>query len=173
MPYTQTIWANREVERPRTFNLEDNGDGTTTLIPAEGNIITQGTPIIASNMNNIEDYLVSLANLTEVVEKGSNANGHYMRWANGFQLAWGMVTYTMTTGVNGALHSATLPSKALPTDFSHTTYYCGVTAYFTEAVGMDVPTRAFSSFVPRVFTISALTAKVSEFGFLAFGRWYE
>ena len=55
MPYSKTIWTNREVEKPRTYNLQSNGDGTTTLLPAEGNIITEGTPITAENMNNIEN----------------------------------------------------------------------------------------------------------------------
>lgn len=54
MPYVPTVWKNREVERPRTYIQQDNGDGTITLIPAEGTVIEPGTPIIASNMNNIE-----------------------------------------------------------------------------------------------------------------------
>ena len=54
MPYEKTIWKNREVERPRTFEKIENPDGTITLVPAEGNIIEPGTPIIAENMNKIE-----------------------------------------------------------------------------------------------------------------------
>lgn len=55
MAYERTIWKNREVEKPRTFTMEDNTDGTITLMPSEGTIIEPGTPIIAANMNNIED----------------------------------------------------------------------------------------------------------------------
>lgn len=54
MAYEKTIWKNREVERPRTFEKIENPDGTITLVPAEGNIIEPGTPIIAENMNKIE-----------------------------------------------------------------------------------------------------------------------
>lgn len=54
MAYDKTVWKNREVERPRTFEKIENSDGTITLVPAEGNIIEPGTPIIAENMNNIE-----------------------------------------------------------------------------------------------------------------------
>ena len=54
MAYEKTIWKNREVERPRTFMMQNNPDGTVTLIPAEGEIIEPGTPIIAENMNKIE-----------------------------------------------------------------------------------------------------------------------
>ncbi|GLC88709.1 hypothetical protein [Lysinibacillus piscis] len=58
MAYEPTIWKNREVEKPRTFTLQDNGDGTTTLMPAEGQINEPGTPIMAANMNKIEEQLV-------------------------------------------------------------------------------------------------------------------
>ncbi|MFC0653535.1 hypothetical protein ACFFF5_17765, partial [Lederbergia wuyishanensis] len=58
MLYVPNQWKNREVERPRTFSMQDNGDGTITLIPAEGAVIEAGTPIIASNMNNIEEGIV-------------------------------------------------------------------------------------------------------------------
>lgn len=58
MAYDKTEWKNREVERPRTYNFQNNEDGTITLIPAEGTIIEPGTPIIAQNMNKIEDALV-------------------------------------------------------------------------------------------------------------------
>ncbi|MCY9736992.1 phage tail protein [Paenibacillus alvei] len=58
MPYAPTEWKNREVERPRTFRMQNNPDGTVTLLPAEGNIIEPGTPIIAANMNKIEQGIV-------------------------------------------------------------------------------------------------------------------
>ncbi len=54
MAYEKTVWKNREVERPRTFEVMENPDGTITLIPSEGEIIEPGTPIIADNMNKIE-----------------------------------------------------------------------------------------------------------------------
>lgn len=54
MAYTPTVWKNREVERPRTFQEQSNPDGTVTLIPKEGNVIESGTPIIADTMNKME-----------------------------------------------------------------------------------------------------------------------
>jgi len=62
LAYEPTIWKNREVEKPRTFTLQDNGDGTTTLIPAEGKVSEAGTPIMAANMNKIEEQLVESDN---------------------------------------------------------------------------------------------------------------
>lgn len=60
MSYQRTTWKNRVVEKPRTFEMVDNGDGTITLVPMEGNILEPGTPIIAQNMNNIEEGIVTL-----------------------------------------------------------------------------------------------------------------
>jgi hypothetical protein len=64
MPYTKTIWTNREVERPRTYTLQNNADGTVTLVPAEGTVISAGTPITAENLNNLEtQYTQALADV--------------------------------------------------------------------------------------------------------------
>lgn len=60
MTYEPTDWKNREVERPRTFTLQNNDDGTITLIPAEGKVTEPGTPIVAHLMNKIEGQLVSM-----------------------------------------------------------------------------------------------------------------
>lgn len=62
MAYVRRIWKNREVERPRTYEEIRNSDGTVTLIPAEGNVIEEGTPIIAETMNNIEEGIEEALN---------------------------------------------------------------------------------------------------------------
>ena len=59
MAYVPTNWKNREVERPRTFTVIENSDGTITLVPAEGTVTEQGTPIVAVNMNKIEQGIVN------------------------------------------------------------------------------------------------------------------
>lgn len=173
MAYSKTIWTNREVERPRTYNLVDNGDGTTTLVPQEGNILSAGTPIIASNMNKIENALENFSLTSEIVEKGQTQNGHYLKWANGNLLCWGLMSFSATTGAMGSLYASTLPTKALPAEFSHTTYFCGVTPYFTECVGIDIRSRATSFFEPRIYTYNAFSDKYIELGYFCFGRWYE
>ncbi|MFJ7933718.1 hypothetical protein [Sporosarcina sp. NPDC096371] len=75
MAYTPTEWKNREVERPRTFREQNNPDGSITLIPAEGDVIEAGTPIIADNMNKIElgikeahDGLAGIGNVSQELE---------------------------------------------------------------------------------------------------------
>ena len=36
------IWKDRAVEKPRTFTIQNNPDGTVTLIPAPGTIVEPG-----------------------------------------------------------------------------------------------------------------------------------
>ena len=57
MSIPRTNWQDHSVEKPMTYTLTDNGDGTVTLVPEEGEIYRQGTPVNAENLNNIEDRL--------------------------------------------------------------------------------------------------------------------
>ena len=58
MAYERTEWKNREVEHPRRFIVTDNGDGTVIIESSPGNVLEPGTPIIAANMNNIEEGIL-------------------------------------------------------------------------------------------------------------------
>ena len=59
MAYTPTEWTNREVEKPRTYVMTDNGDGTITLTPSEGQVFATGTPLDATNLNKMEQQIAS------------------------------------------------------------------------------------------------------------------
>ena len=52
-------WLDRIVEHPKRFAIIDNGDGTYTLDPRPGNIVQEGTPVNAVNMNSIENRIES------------------------------------------------------------------------------------------------------------------
>lgn len=58
MPRT---WVDRVVEKPRTFTMQNNVDGTVTLVPAPGAIVQVGTPVNAANLNGIETDLLARA----------------------------------------------------------------------------------------------------------------
>lgn len=58
--YDKTNWVDRVVEKPMTFNIQNNIDGTVTLIPAEGVVTSPGTPVTASYMNNLESGVKSI-----------------------------------------------------------------------------------------------------------------
>jgi len=57
--YVKTTWTDRIVQKPLTYTQQNNGDGTTTLIPAEGTITQSGTPITASALNNMEQGIAN------------------------------------------------------------------------------------------------------------------
>lgn len=58
MTYNPTNWKDRIIEKPNTFNVQENSDGTVTLIPVTGQVLQQGTPLNAQNLNKIEQGLV-------------------------------------------------------------------------------------------------------------------
>ena len=62
MAYIKTTWKDRLVERPNTFEVQENPDGTITLIPTPGTVTQAGTPVNATNLNKIEDGIVTLEN---------------------------------------------------------------------------------------------------------------
>ena len=58
MAYKRTKWQDHVVERPKTYTEATNDDGSITLTPAPGEILQQGTPISATNLNNGEEALL-------------------------------------------------------------------------------------------------------------------
>ena len=58
MAYKRTNWKDHVVERPRTYTETSNDDGSKTYTPAPGEILQQGTPISATNLNNGEEALL-------------------------------------------------------------------------------------------------------------------
>lgn len=57
MAYEKTVWKDHVVERPKTYRMVENADGTVTLVPVTGQVIQQGTALNAENLNHIEDTL--------------------------------------------------------------------------------------------------------------------
>lgn len=66
MAYEKTVWKDHVVERPKTYRMVENADGTVTLVPVTGQVIQQGTALNAENLNHIED---ALAEHDETLEK--------------------------------------------------------------------------------------------------------
>ena len=50
MAYKRTNWKDHVVERPRTYTETSNDDGSKTYTPAPGEILQQGTPQSATNL---------------------------------------------------------------------------------------------------------------------------
>lgn len=61
MAYNRTLWLDRSVQRPRTYTVTVNEDGSITLTDAPGTVHETGTPLSATNFNNVENALQDLA----------------------------------------------------------------------------------------------------------------
>ena len=114
MAYTHRTWADRTVERPLTFTMQNNVDGTVTLIPSEGSIINVGTPITADNMNNIEDgisdALAGVADINEYTKLGDKAGLAYIT-LDDFNNLTRTGLYSVNCGVNAPPKSDTNPGN--------------------------------------------------------------
>lgn len=78
MAYVKNTWVDQDVERPRTYEVTNNQDGSITLTDSFGVVTELGTPVDADNMNHIEDGIAQcytdlahndLTNLTDEGEK--------------------------------------------------------------------------------------------------------
>ena len=74
MAYVKNIWVDQDVERPKTYEVTNNEDGSITLTDSFGLVTELGTPVDEVNMNHIEDGIAGCAirkhNLTETFELG-------------------------------------------------------------------------------------------------------
>lgn len=55
MAYTKNVWVDQDVQRPKTYEVTNNADGSVTLTDSFGVVTEIGTPVNAVNMNHIED----------------------------------------------------------------------------------------------------------------------
>ncbi len=70
MVYNPTEWKDKIVENPMTFDVQNNADGSITLVPKPGAIIQAGTPVNAANLNNLEtQYEKALADMKPNIDK--------------------------------------------------------------------------------------------------------
>lgn len=69
MTYIKNTWVDQEVERPKTYDITNNSDGTITLIENFGIVTELGTPVNADNMNHIEDGIKDCDNRVSVLEQ--------------------------------------------------------------------------------------------------------
>lgn len=75
-------WVDRKVERPNTFVIQNNSDGTVTLIPAPGTIQQAGTPLNAENLNGAIDY-----SRGKIVTNISAVEGNLQLTTDSYQIA--------------------------------------------------------------------------------------
>lgn len=67
MPYPQTDWKDHVPQYPQRVRLVDNGDGTYNIVPEPGEIVQQGTPMSATNFNNMEGGIGAANSLADLL----------------------------------------------------------------------------------------------------------
>lgn len=97
MSYTPTEWKDRVVEKPRTFNMQNNPDGTVTLTPAPGTVVQEGTPVNAANLNKIEQGFVS--HLADYVPFKDRTNMNILNLAIETEMLKGAVLTGITANI--------------------------------------------------------------------------
>ena len=73
MAYEKQLWNDRQVEKPLTFTMTNNDDGTVTLTPAPGKITNEGDPMSAERLNHMEDGIAQINDLQGVVKSNDFA----------------------------------------------------------------------------------------------------
>lgn len=79
MAYVKNIWVDQDVERPKTYEVTNNQDGSITLTDSFGLVTELGTPVNATNMNHIEDGLA----LSDVMKYSSTVTYSLDEWVTG------------------------------------------------------------------------------------------
>lgn len=108
MAYTKQTWTDRKVEKPLTFLMTTNADGSITLTPYPGVVEQEGSQLSASRFNHIEDGIANSVNKAgdtmtgrlNITNKGEFAGVSKTRTVNG-------IDYTAALGV-GADASASI-----------------------------------------------------------------
>ena len=79
MAYVKNTWVDQDVERPKTYEVTNNQDGSITLTDSFGLVTELGTPVNAANMNHIEDGLVD----TDVTKYNATTTYNAGEWVTG------------------------------------------------------------------------------------------
>lgn len=148
--YTPTAWVDHTVERPKTYEFVDNEDGTKTLVPSEGEVLAQGTPLNAKNLNKLEEGLKTATQEMRAIAEMSAGKTKAAAAAAALP-ASGWASGTQTVQVEGVTQDNIVLVTAAPDCF---TQYNGAGVY-CSAQGAGTLTFAASK-VPTV----DLTAQV-------------
>lgn len=106
-----------------------------------------------------------------IIERGSNANGEYVRYADGTQICYGSLAITNISTATGAVFVSSGYTWTLPAEFiAAPRYWANPAAFGTTWGGTDSGSTA-SSVVVRAFRSVTYTGNVTMH-IIAIGRWY-
>ena len=107
-----------------------------------------------------------------IIERGDNANGEYIRWADGTQVCWGRKTVTLTSSVQGGINKMTYDGAVFPAAFTDSPA-CSISVDWStqDYAWANCHRRNPGSFNFSVYSLYAFTEKNIGISYLAIGRW--
>lgn len=107
-----------------------------------------------------------------IIERGSNANGEYVRYADGTQICWGVSFMTTDTayGTTGLYYSVYPALTTLPASFVDASYRITAAATSTNILPGGAVPDSGSAF--RITGMYSANASVIGVHWMAIGRWY-
>lgn len=107
-----------------------------------------------------------------IIERGSNANGEYVRFADGTQICFGVSSMTTDTayGSTGLFYALTPALTTFPASFANTSYRVASAATSVNILtGGAVPVSGSTCRVTGMYPANAAPISVN---WIAIGRWY-
>lgn len=137
---------------------------------SDGKITTQElSSELKDKLGDLESHLAESAK-KHIAESGSNANGSYIKFDDGTQIAYGRKqSVELTTSQVGSIYRAGLPMITFPTTFIQPPY-CDITIENRVFWG-DIDAISISSCNPIAWSGSLQESIKINYGFLAIGRW--
>lgn len=125
------------------------------------------------NQGNILGTVSQLAGVPTgaVVERGSNANGEYVRFADGTQICTGQLTGPYAAGVNSLIAVPwTFPAAFSSSDYAISSY--GAPAATNDLFGMVAYANNTPSSIIANYRNGSTAQNITLVKFSAIGRWY-
>ena len=123
MGYKRIGWKDHVVQRPRTYRVEENSDGSKTMIPEPGAVLQQGTPQSARNFGMMDAGLqavsVAFDELLTIVQAKMRELDELRDRLNAFIAASAditSVTYAKETAVNAEGKNVATVTYTVTTD---------------------------------------------------------
>lgn len=159
MAYTKNTWVDQDVERPKTYEVTNNQDGSITLTDSFGVVTELGTPVNATNMNHIEDGILGCYN--DLVNKsGDTMTGDLAILSdNGHFAIKSSFDSTTTTAPSEFVNLGTL--AMYDTNDNYTGYFQN-SINTDNAVGTAIGARRI---IDGAYKTAALTLKVDASGY--------
>jgi hypothetical protein len=105
-----------------------------------------------------------------VIEQGSNANGAYVRWADGTQICTRVFDHLLSMSAAGNVYTENLAAWPFPANFisgSVPSFHCNMRACWG---GTDNVTNGYA--IPKVYSHDDKSGSTRKTHLLAIGRWF-